>query len=136
MFTLSFFEIPWGVLEKIDCYRSRFYWQNDQHKRKYRLLKWEVLCQPKLHGGLGIQNLDIKNKYLLNKWLFKLLNEEGMWQELVRNKYLKNKSLGVCVKKASDSHFWKGLMNIKETFMSLGSFKVGDGSQVCFWEDK
>jgi len=48
MFMLSFFEIPRGVLEKIDCYRSRFYWQNDQHKRKYRLLKWEVLCEPKL----------------------------------------------------------------------------------------
>jgi len=27
-------------------------------------------------------------------------------------------------------------MNVKETFMSLGSFNVGDGSQVRFWEDK
>ena len=84
---------------------------------KYRLLKWDVLCQPKLQGGLGIQNLDIKNKCLLSKWLFKLLNEEGMWQELVRNKYLKNKPLGACVKKTSDSHFCKGLMNVKESFM-------------------
>ena len=25
MFMLSFFEIPKGVLEKIDCFRSRFY---------------------------------------------------------------------------------------------------------------
>jgi hypothetical protein len=39
MFMLSFFEIPRGVLEKIDCFRSRFYWQNDQHKRKYRLTR-------------------------------------------------------------------------------------------------
>jgi hypothetical protein len=59
MFMMSFFELPKGVLEKIDCFRSRFYWQNDQHKRKYRLVKWKLLCQPKVQGGLGIHNLDI-----------------------------------------------------------------------------
>ena len=88
MFMMSFFELPKGVLEKIDCFRSRFYWQNDQHKRKYRLAKWEILCQPKGQGGLGIHNLDLQNKCLLSKWLFKLLNEDGMWQELLRNKYI------------------------------------------------
>ena len=71
MFMMSFFELPKGVLEKIDCLRSRFYWQNDQHKRKYRLAKWEILCQPKIQGGLGIQNLDLQNRCLLSKWLFK-----------------------------------------------------------------
>ena len=103
MFMVSFFEMPKGVLEKIDYFRSRFYWQSDQHKRKYRLAKWEVLCQPKEQGGLGIKNLDIQNKCLLSKWLFKLLNEEGMWQELLRNKYIKDNTLGSCVKKPIDS---------------------------------
>ena len=105
MFMMSFFELPRGVLEKIDCFRSRFYWQNDQHKKKYRLAKWKVLCQPRDQGGIGIYNLDIQNKCLLSKWLFKLLNEDGMWQELLRNKYIKDKTLGSCVKKSMDSHF-------------------------------
>jgi hypothetical protein len=39
-------------------------------------------------GCLGIQNIDIQNKCLLSKWLFKLSNEEGVWQELLRKKYL------------------------------------------------
>jgi hypothetical protein len=47
MFMMSFFELPKRGLEKINCFRSRFYWQNDQHKRKYRLVKWEIICQPK-----------------------------------------------------------------------------------------
>jgi hypothetical protein len=29
MFMLSFFEIPKGLLEKIDYFYSRFFWQND-----------------------------------------------------------------------------------------------------------
>ncbi|WVZ64243.1 hypothetical protein U9M48_013795 [Paspalum notatum var. saurae] len=88
-----FFEAPKGVLKKIEHYRSRFFWQNDNHKKKYRLVKWYLLCQPKEQGGLGVQNLYIQNKCLLSKWLFKLCNEDGMWQSLLRNKYLSNKTL-------------------------------------------
>jgi hypothetical protein len=59
MFMLSFFEIPKGVLEKIDYFGSRFFWQNDSQKSKYRLTKWSMVCQPKDQGGHGIQNLEI-----------------------------------------------------------------------------
>jgi hypothetical protein len=64
-----------------------------QNKKKYRLSKWNMICRPKDQGGLGIEVLDIKNSCLLSKWLFKIINEEGMWQELICNKYLKNKNL-------------------------------------------
>jgi hypothetical protein len=37
MFILSFFRIPKGVLERLDYYRSRFFSQCDEHKKKYRL---------------------------------------------------------------------------------------------------
>ena len=47
MFMLSFFEVPRGVLKKIEYYKSRFFWQNDGHKKKYRLVKWNILRQPK-----------------------------------------------------------------------------------------
>jgi hypothetical protein len=39
-------------------------------------------------GGLGIEVLEIKNSCLLSKWLFKLLSEEGLWQQILKNKYL------------------------------------------------
>jgi hypothetical protein len=34
-----------------------------------------------------------------------------------------------------DSQFWAGLMKVKEEFLSLGRFGLGDGSQVRFLED-
>jgi hypothetical protein len=85
---MSFFEIPRGVLKKLDYFRSRFFWQCDYHKRKYHLAKWDILCQPKEQGGLWIDNLDIKNTALLSKWLFHLLITDGTWQQILRNKYL------------------------------------------------
>ena len=34
IFMLPFFEVPRGVLEKLEYYRSRFFWQSDNHKKK------------------------------------------------------------------------------------------------------
>jgi hypothetical protein len=87
MFMLSFFEIPVGLRKRLDYYRSRFFWQSDGHKRKYRLSRWDILCRPKDQGCLGIEVLELKNKSLISKWLFELLNGDGVWQELLRNKY-------------------------------------------------
>jgi hypothetical protein len=92
MFMLSFFIIPKGVLEKLDYYRSRFFWQCDEHKKKYRLAKWSILCKPK-SVGYGIIDLDTQNKCLLSKWIVKLLNEDGLWQQVLKKKYLKGRTL-------------------------------------------
>jgi hypothetical protein len=51
LFMLSFFQVPRGVLEKIEYFGSRFFWQNDEHKKRYILAKWDILCQPKDQGG-------------------------------------------------------------------------------------
>jgi hypothetical protein len=83
MFMMSFFRIPKGVLEKLDYYRSRFFWQCDEYKKKYRLAKWSILHKPKSVGGMGIIDLDTQNKCLLSKWIVKLLNKDGMWQQML-----------------------------------------------------
>ena len=93
IFIMSFFKIPRGGLKMLDYFRSRFFWQSDEHKKKYRRTKWEVVCTPKDQGGLGVLNLDVHNKCLLSKWLFKLLNGDGVSQQLLKNKYLRDKTL-------------------------------------------
>jgi hypothetical protein len=35
----------------------------------------------------------MKNKCLLSKWLFKLLYDDGVWQQVLQRKYLHNKTL-------------------------------------------
>jgi hypothetical protein len=135
MFIFSFFEVPRGVLKKLDYFRSRFFWQSDDHKKKYRLTKWEVVCTPKDQGGLRVLNLDVHNKCLLSKWIFKWINGDGVWQHMLRNKYLRDKTLTQIQYMPEDSQFWAGLMKGKEKFLSLGKFDLGDGSQVRFWED-
>jgi hypothetical protein len=135
LYMFSFFQVPKGVLKRLDYYRSRFFWQGDSDKKKYRLAKWNIVCRPKDQGGLGIHDLEAKNTALLGKWLFKLINEDGVWQTLLRRKYIGSKALTHVTWKAGDSHFWAGLMAAKNVFFSFGSFLIKDGSEIRFWED-
>jgi len=59
-----------------------------------------------------------------------------MWQELLRNKYIKDKTLESCDKKLTYSYCLKSLMNVKYSFMDFLSFEVKDGTETRFWEDK
>ena len=90
---LSFFKLPKGVGKRMDFVRARMVWQERDGVRKYHLVKWVDVCQPRDQGGLGITNLEIKNISLLCKWLWRLENEEGDWQEMIRAKYLSRKTL-------------------------------------------
>jgi hypothetical protein len=84
---------------------------------------------------VGIIDLDTQNKCLLSKWIVKLLNEDGLWQQVLKKKYLKGRTLSQVVKKKGDSHFWAGLMEVKDLVLQRGRFRVHDGSQTRFWED-
>src|SRR5436190_2233900 len=136
LYMLSFFQIPKGVHQRLDYFRSRFLWQGDSEKKKYRLARWDVICRPKDQGGFGIQDLLVKNTALLGKWLYKLLTEDGVWKTLLRRKYIGSKALSQVCCKPGDSHFWAGLMATKKHFFRFRSFNIKDGSEIRFWEDK
>ncbi|WVZ71541.1 hypothetical protein U9M48_020116 [Paspalum notatum var. saurae] len=123
MYMMSFFDASKGVLRKLEYFRSRFFWQGDDQKKKYRLARRSILSQPKDQGGLGIHELGTKNIALLSKWLYKLLTSNGTWQQLILEW------------RSGDSHFWSGLLKAKRDFLRFGSFMVRDGVQVRFWKD-
>jgi hypothetical protein len=99
-------------------------------------MKWSIICRPKDQGGLEILNLEIRNKCILSKWLYNLINTEGTWQQLIRNKYVRNKSITQVQKRPSDSQFWTGLMNIRDQFLVFDNFRFQNGKQIRCWEDR
>jgi hypothetical protein len=87
-----------------------------------------VVCRPKDQSGLGFHDLEVINSALLGKWLFKLLTRNGVWQTLLKRKYIGSKALSQVHWKHGDSHFWAGLMASKKYFFPHGTFSINDGS--------
>jgi hypothetical protein len=80
-------------------------------------------------------NVGWQNRCLLAKWLVNLLNTDGMWQSMLRNKYLRLKILTQVTAKPNNSHFWRGIMHIKDEVLANGSFDIKDGTNTRFWDD-
>jgi len=81
--------LPKTVINKLEKIRRKFFWQGGGTKRKYHLVKWEIICKSKKKGGLGIKDLRKMNISLLYKWWWKLEKEDGLWQKIIKFKYLK-----------------------------------------------
>jgi hypothetical protein len=134
-YMLSFYRLPVGVRKKCDFYRGRLLWQEEQGIRKYHLVNWETVCTPKDLGGLGVLNLELMNISLLCKWLWKLENEEGLWQSVLKNKYLQNGSLAHMEAKPGCSQFWSGLMQVNNIFYKYCDRVLVSGNKTSFWKD-
>ena len=87
-------------------------------KKKYHLVKWKRIYQLKRKGGLGVKDLGKMNVSLLCKWWWKLEQKDGLWQEIVRKKYIKNTCISLLKKKPTNSPVWNQLLSVKDIYTS------------------
>jgi hypothetical protein len=85
--------------------------------------------------GWRVHDLEGQNLALLGKWLYKVLIEYGVWQTIVKRKYIGEKALSQICWKSGNAHFWAGLMAIKKFFFRYGTFNIKDRPQIWFLED-
>jgi hypothetical protein len=113
--------------------------------RKLCWVKWKVVCQPRSDGGLGVRDIRLVNLSLLAKWRRRLLqNEEGLWKEVLVEKYgprLCNLLVdGDGAWSRFISKWWKDIANLDEMggerwFNMDVIRKVEIGNLTSFWKD-
>ena len=66
-FAMSCFRLPVGLCKDIEMMISKFLWGQRGDRRKVHWKKWEILCKPKLEGGMGFKELCKFNEAMLAK---------------------------------------------------------------------
>lgn len=127
--------LPQTSVDTLDKQRRTFFWQGGGLKRKYHLVKWEIICKSKKKGGLGITDIRKMNISLLCKWWWKLHNESSLWQDLVKAKYLKNDLISTLKPKFNDSPIWKDLLKVRHIYLRGRKLIVGNGDKTLLWKD-
>jgi hypothetical protein len=134
LYMLSIYKAPKNILKSMDLFRKRLLWQGGHSTKKYHLPDWNMVCSPRGQGGLGVLDLHKMNEALLAKWIWKLENTNGLWQTIIRHKYVKGRPI-ISLKKD------KVILNFGRVFWMLGTIftnivkKVGNGNSTRFWHN-
>ncbi|KAE8768668.1 hypothetical protein D1007_59848 [Hordeum vulgare] len=135
MYMVGMYILPEGVHSAFDKKLARFFWQAEDGRPKYHMVKWADICLPKDRGGLGIPASRRMNVALMLRWVCQILRGDGgLWLQLLEAKYLHGKPLLACPH-STGSQFWKSIRAIKDDIRLGLWFSVGNGSRTQFWLD-
>ena len=95
-----------------------FFWQVSKNRKRYYLVKWTRICRSKNKGGLGVKDLHKQNLSLPAKWWWKLETKNGLWQDIIKARYLRRDTIASVKGKTSDSPCWKAIMKVKDLYMA------------------
>jgi hypothetical protein len=145
IFYLSFLKVLVQVWKKIRRLQREFLWGGRGGRKKINWIKWEVVCQPKRLGGLGVRDIRAVNMSFLAKWRRRLLtNDKVLWKEVLRGKYgdsvIGRVDLDDDCKPWFSSTWWKDIcsigINVDNNWFSQQVIrKMGNGAQTSFWRD-
>jgi hypothetical protein len=68
--------IPPGILKQFNRIIRQCLWRDNIDTPKQSLAAWDLICKPKMKGGLGIVDFQNKNEALLMKFLHKFYNKQ------------------------------------------------------------
>jgi hypothetical protein len=136
MFAMGIYLLHAATHKAMDSCRARFFWEGVGDRRKYHMVDWPTVCKPKELRGLGILNTRLMNVALMLKWIWKLYqNAEGLWADLIRAKYLRDRDLFDRNVPSHGSQFWNVIQKIKWHFKLGAKHKVHNGKRTFFWLD-
>ena len=122
-----------GLIKPLDRILRQCLWR-DKDGPKPSLAAWEMICKPKVNGGLGIIDFQKKNDALLLKHLDKFYNNADMpWVKLIRDSYYYDVVPHAVT--LSGSFWWRGIINLADSSRLITHCKLGTGYSMLFWED-
>ncbi|XP_026383526.1 uncharacterized protein LOC113279023 [Papaver somniferum] len=107
IYNMAVYKWPKSVIKECERIIRNFLWTGDPSVKKMITVKWEEVNAPFAEGGLGIRRLEVVNKELLLKFLWKIETEDEEWTIFVKAKY-KNKD-GEWTTGYKKSFIWPGL---------------------------
>jgi hypothetical protein len=129
-------KIPLQIIEFVNRARRHCLWRKteDKDEKCYSLAAWDMVCQPKNKGGLGIMDLKLLNQGLLLKFLRKFYNKHDVpWVMLVWDKYYNN---GIPhAKKPCGSFWWRDVSSLSDIYGGVTRCSVNVGDTVLLWKD-
>ncbi|KAK9944849.1 hypothetical protein M0R45_010396 [Rubus argutus] len=138
IYTMQTAKLPMSICNKLDKLNRDFLWGDLDDQKKPHLINWDIVCLPKLLGGLGIKKTVDMNQAILAKAGWRLLqNDPGLWACVYKNKYLQHADLfdDNYSSPKNCSSTWKSIVHGTRLLTQGLIWIIGDGRSTKFWTD-
>ncbi|XP_021770497.1 uncharacterized protein LOC110734358 [Chenopodium quinoa] len=131
---MGVYKIPAGVIDDIHAKMSRFWWGQEQDKKRVHWKSWKDLCTLKCLGGMGFRDLKVFNDALLGRqawWL--TCNQDSLLNKVLSAKYYEGKRFVDAHLGVGGSYSWRSIWSLKALFKEGLIWRIGNGSSVDIW---
>jgi hypothetical protein len=131
IYFLCSLQIPPGIIKQLDRIFRQCLWGGNSDAPKQSLAAWDLVCQPKDKGGLGVINLNIQNKGLLLKHLHNFFNKADIpWVTLIWNSQYDD---GVAhATTPVGSFWWRDVLKLHDSYTAIASVHINMGAPALF----
>ncbi|GMI85885.1 hypothetical protein like AT4G29090 [Hibiscus trionum] len=146
IYYLSLFKMPTSIVQKLNSIMAGFLWGDSPSSKKIHWLKWDQICSDFSNGGLGVRNIEVQNRLLLLKWIWKFaLERDSLWKNVIccANNLANSNIVPPHINNRMSSWIWKGVVNnfyraddMGNKLRNLFRLQIGDGKFIAFWQDK
>ncbi|XP_073137930.1 uncharacterized protein [Henckelia pumila] len=136
-YAMSCFRLPKATCDSIERECADFWWGMDGAKRRMHWTTWDFLCQPKWKGGMGFRKLDIFNKALLAKQVWRIIRKpESLVARVLEARYFKHLDIMQAPIGSNPSYIWRSMCWGCELLNKGLYWRVGYGSSINILHDK
>ncbi|XP_057420539.1 uncharacterized protein LOC130714634 [Lotus japonicus] len=131
--------MPRRTINLIDKAARNFIWSSSSSTpgtHSWHRVKWDVVTQPRIAGGLGVRDSSHANTSLLGKLVWSFLQESyKLWTQVLAHKYLGSKSILEVTAAPNSSPLWKGILKARDVLRDGFAFKLGNGATSIWYKD-
>ena len=89
IYKFSILVAPITIWKELDRMARKFLWEGAKGERKWALVGWDKVTQPKVKGGLGLRKSKLNNKALAGKLYWRWISQPtSLFSRILTSKYL------------------------------------------------
>ena len=136
-YTMSCFNLPITLCHEIEALIWKFFWGQHGDAWKINQVKWQDLCKPKLHGGMGFKDLSWFNDALLAKHIWRHLHDhQSLFYRVFKAENFPNFSVMEAKEPSNALYAWKSILQARDVIKKWVVWRIGNGNLVHIWGDK
>ncbi|KAK5784519.1 hypothetical protein PVK06_039043 [Gossypium arboreum] len=116
--------VPKGLCDEIDQMVKQFIWGSYNEVKKMTLVSWDSVCQPRVHGGLGLRHsMEHNTSFMMKRTeeiIAKIVGIPPPHPSAGPDRIIwRSSSTGSFSLKRAYDKLWKGVLNLKKPIWHL-----------------